>query len=261
MQQFWQIEEVPDVPKFSIEELACEAHFLSYQRDESGRFIVRLPFKENSDQLDDCRALALKRFLLLEKRLIRNPDLQSQYVEFLREYEALGHCHEVNEDDDPSNQLAYYMPHHAVPSSTTVKCRVVFDASAKSSLAELSLNDVLQVGPVVQNELHFIVLRFRKFKIAFSGDISKMYHQVIHAKKDQRFLFIFWRPHPSQPLRVLELCTVTYGTASAPFLATRCLVQLVEEDGKAFPIASRIVKEETYMDDILSGADSVVDAK
>lgn len=37
-------------------------------------------------------------------------------------------------------------------------------------------------------------------------------------------------------------------------------MQLVEEDGKAFPIAGRIVKEETYMDDILSGANSVEEA-
>ncbi|XP_062541814.1 uncharacterized protein LOC134209800 [Armigeres subalbatus] len=263
MQQFWQIEEVPDVPKLSTEELECEAHFLStYRRDESGRFIVKLPFKTNIDKLGNCRALAVKRFLMLEKRLIRNPDLQAQYVEFLREYEALGHCNEVCEDNDPPNQLAYYMPHHAVlrPSSSSTKCRVVFDASAKSSPFELSLNEVLQIGPVVQNDLHFIVLRFRKFKIAFSGDVSKMYRQVLHAKQDRRFLRIFWRPHPSQPLRILELCTVTYGTASAPSLATRCLVQLVEEDGDAFPIASRIVKEETYMDDVLSGADSVADA-
>ncbi|XP_062713737.1 uncharacterized protein LOC115269020 [Aedes albopictus] len=263
MQQFWQIEEVPDVPKLSTEELACEAHFLStYQRDENGRFIVQLPFKENIDQLDDCRALALKRFLMLEKRLARNPELQAQYVEFLREYEALGHCHEVREAKDPPNQPSYYMPHHAVlrPSSSSTKCRVVFDASAKSSPSELSLNEVLQVGPVVQNDLHFIVLRFRKYKIAFSGDVSKMYRQVLHAMQDRRFLRVFWRPHPSQPLRVLKLCTVTYGTASAPFLATRCLVQLVEEDGDAYPIASRIVKEETYMDDVLSGADSVEEA-
>ncbi|XP_055522882.1 uncharacterized protein LOC129717063 [Wyeomyia smithii] len=87
-----------------------------------------------------------------------------------------------------------------------------------------------------------------------------MYRQVLHAPQDRRFLRIFWRAHPSQPLRVLELCTVTYGTASAPYLATRCLVQLVEEEGESLPIAARIVKEETYMDDVLSGAGSIEEA-
>ncbi|XP_049279325.1 uncharacterized protein LOC125761836 [Anopheles funestus] len=263
MQQFWKIEEVPDVPKLAKEEMACEEHFLStYNRDETGRFVVRLPFKDTLQQLNSCRALAQKRFLMLERRLARHPDLQNQYKEFIHEYEELGHCHEIHEAQDPPQQRAYYLPHHAVlrPSSSSTKCRVVFDASAKAAPSEFSLNDVLQVGPVVQNDLHFIVLRFRRNKIAFSGDVSKMYRQIRHAEEDQRFLRIFWRDHPSQPLRVLELSTVTYGTAAAPFLATRCLVQLVAEDGNAFPVASRIVLEETYMDDVLSGADSVDEA-
>ncbi|XP_058176692.1 uncharacterized protein LOC131291491 [Anopheles ziemanni] len=263
IQQFWQIEEVPDVPERSIEELECENHFLTtYKRDESGRFIMRLPFNKQQTLLNNGRTVALKRFMMLEKRLLRNPELQQQYVEFIREYETLGHCRQIRESDDVPNQLSYYLPHHAVlrPSSSSTKCRVVFDASAKASPAELSLNDVLHVGPVVQNDLYSIVLRFRMYKVAFSGDIAKMYRQILHAKEDQRFLRIFWRPHPSEPLRVFELCTVTYGTASAPFLATKCLLQFVEEDGDAFPIASRIIKEETYMDDVLSGADSVEEA-
>ncbi|XP_050077620.1 uncharacterized protein LOC126564582 [Anopheles maculipalpis] len=260
MQRFWQVEEVPSASKLSKEELDCEAHFIStYQRDETGRFIVRLPFNESLDQLADSRALSLKRFLMQEKRLISNTELQEQYKTFLEEYEALEHCREGREENDPPNRQVYYMLHHAVlrPSSSSTKCRVVFDASAKPSPSQLSLNDVLHVGPVVQNDLVSIVLRFRKFRIAFSADISKMYRQIRHAEDDQRFLRIFWRSDPAHPMRVLELCTVTYGTASAPYLATRCLVQLVEEDGGAFPSASRIVKEETYMDDVLSGASSV----
>ncbi|XP_053690987.1 uncharacterized protein LOC128739518 [Sabethes cyaneus] len=144
--ELWQIEEVPDVPNLSTEEVACEIHFLStYQRDESGRFMVQLPFNSDLPLLDDCRALALKRFLMLEKRLVRNPELRIQYVDFIREYEALGHCREIKESEDPPNQQSYYLPHHAVlrPSSSSTKCRVVFDESAKSSPSHLSLNDVL----------------------------------------------------------------------------------------------------------------------
>ncbi|XP_055522808.1 uncharacterized protein LOC129716988 [Wyeomyia smithii] len=199
---------------------------------------------------------------MLEKRLIRNPGLQTQYVNFIREYESLGHCREVAESEDVPNQQVYYLPHHAVlrPSSSSTKCRVVFDASAKSSPLELSLNDVLQIGPVVQNDLYHIVLRFRTFRVALTAKISKMYRQILAAPLDPRFLRVFWREKPSLPLRVLELCTVTYGTTSAPYQATRCLLQLAEEDGREFPIATRIVKEETYMDDVLSGADSVEQA-
>ena len=263
MQRFWQVEELPDVPNLSREEATCEAHFLStYKRDQTGRFVVQQPLKETVTKLDDCRDLALKRFLMLEKKLQRNPELRSQYTEFIREYETLGHCHQVAETDDPSNQKRFYLPHHAVlrPSSSSTQCRVVFDASAKSSSTNLALNDVLLVGPVVQSELYSIMLRFRTHKIAFTADISKMYRQILMAPEHRPFQRIFWREQPSQPLRVLELDTVTYGTASAPYQATRCLIQLAEEEKDDYPLAAKIIKQEVYMDDMLSGAETVLEA-
>ncbi|XP_055527696.1 uncharacterized protein LOC129720267 [Wyeomyia smithii] len=263
MHQFWKVEEVPNASPFSSEQLSCEAHFLStYKRDATGRFVVKLPFKENLNRLDNCRSLALKRFLMLEKRLERNPELRQQYNDFIREYEDLGHCREVKEAEDPGNMDTYYLPHHAVlrPSSSTTKCRVVFDASAKMDPSKLSLNEVLQVGPVVQNGIFSITLRFRKYAYAFSSVIEKMYRQVFVAPEERRFLRCFWRSDPSHPLRVLELNTVTYGTACAPYQATRCLVQLAKEEGSEFPIGSRILTEDFYVDDALSGANTLEEA-
>ncbi|XP_055585104.1 uncharacterized protein LOC129737956 [Uranotaenia lowii] len=143
--RFWELEEVPSAPKTTAEEQQCEEHFAAtHTRDVSGRYTVRLPLKPNADKLDSCRNLALKRFFMLENRLQRNPELWSQYVEFIREYQLLGHCQTINEADDPPQRGKYYLPHHAVlrPSSTTTKCRVVFDGSAKSSPSGLSLNNV-----------------------------------------------------------------------------------------------------------------------
>ncbi|XP_058449304.1 uncharacterized protein LOC131429270 [Malaya genurostris] len=263
MQQFWKIEELPYIPKLSVDEIACKSHFLStYKRNTIGRFVVQQPFKESLTMLDDCRDVALKRFLMLEKRLLRNPELQTQYIEFIREYELLGHCHQVIEADDPSNQQNFYMPHHAVlrPFNSSTKCRVVFDASAKASPSNLALNDVLLIGPVVQSDLYSIMLRFRTFKIAFTADIAKMYRQILMVPKHQHYQRIFWREKPSHPLRVLELDTVTYGTAPAPYQATRCLMQLAEEEKEAYPIAAEIIKNKVYMDDIIAGADTVSEA-
>ncbi|XP_058817288.1 uncharacterized protein LOC131680591 [Topomyia yanbarensis] len=217
LRQFWSIEEVPDVTPLSVEEQSFETHFLSTcNRNPNGRFVVSLPLKENVNQIDDC-CETLKRFLMLEKRLQRDAELRSQYVDFIREYEALGHCHEVKESNDQSNRAMYYMPHHAVlrPHSSSTKCRVVFDASAKSSSPKLSLNEVLKVGPIVQRDLFSIMLK---------------------------------------------LDTVTYDTASASYQATRCLLQLAEDESADFPIGARIVKEDCYIDDVLSGADTIEEA-
>lgn len=173
----------------------------------------------------------------------------------------LGHFKETDERQDPSEVRKYYLSHHAVlkpSSSSSTKLRVIFDASAKTG--KYSLNDVLKVGPTVQNDLFSIVLRFRRHPVAFSADVVKMYRQVRVHPSDTPYQRIFWRKNPSERLRVLEMNTVTYGTSSAPFLATRCLVELAESVKGRFPAAAKIVIEDMYVDDMLSGASNEEEA-
>ncbi|XP_055623365.1 uncharacterized protein LOC129766794 [Toxorhynchites rutilus septentrionalis] len=262
IKRFWEVEEIETEVNQSKEEQECEEFYRrTHKRDQTGRFIVKLPFREIVNQIDDNRSLALRRFMFLEKRLRKDPDIQQQYSDFIKEYESLEHCKEIREADDPPGKLRYYLPHHAVlrPMSSSTKLRVVFDASAKSP-SGTSLNDVLQVGAVVQSDLLAILLRFRQYRFVFTADITKMYRQVLVDSNDTSFQRIFWRDQPADPLRVLELVTVTYGTSVAPYLATRSLVQLCEDEKELYPLASRIIKQDCYMDDMLSGANTLEDA-
>lgn len=63
----------------------------------------------------------------------------------------------------------YFLAHHAVhnESSKTTKLRVVFDGSMKS-LNNISLNDVMLNGPVVQSELFDVLIRFRSYHLHFN---------------------------------------------------------------------------------------------
>jgi hypothetical protein len=56
-----------------------------------------------------------------------------------------------------------------------------------------------------------------------------------------------------------ELRTVTYGVTSAPYLAIRCLHELDAQVGSKFPAAKNILARQTYVDDIVVGADTDVD--
>ncbi|XP_062710566.1 uncharacterized protein LOC134288752 [Aedes albopictus] len=261
LKRFFDQEEIVEPAMTSTEEERFEEHFKqTYRRDDTGRFVVQLPFRDSVSQLSNSRSLAMKRFLLLEKRLAKNPELKNQYTEFIDEYRALGHCREIQEDEDPPGTQAYYLPHHCVlkPSSSSTKLRVVFDATAKAS--GLSLNDVLMTGPNSQSELFTIVMRFRTHPIVFSADVSKMYRQVLVDPSQTRYQRIFWRNNPSEALKVFELLTVTYGTSSASFLAVRSLIQLARDESTNYPTAAEIILDDSYMDDILSGADSVNEA-
>ncbi|XP_062707840.1 uncharacterized protein LOC134288111 [Aedes albopictus] len=153
------------------------------------------------------------------------------------------------------------MPHHAVyrPSSTSTKLRVVFDASVKP-VSGVSLNDVLKIGLVVQNDLMSILLRFRKHPFVFTADIQKMYRQILIDPEQTSLQKVFWRSNPTDPIKVLELVTITYGTSAALFLATRSLVQLSVDEGADFPLAARVIQEDCYVDNVMSGAKTVQEA-
>jgi uncharacterized membrane-anchored protein len=50
---------------------------------------------------------------------------------------------------------------------------------------------------------------------------------------------------------------ITYGTASAPLLDTRCLQQLIEDEAVKYPEAAKLAKEGFYVDNLLTGTDEV----
>ena len=50
---------------------------------------------------------------------------------------------------------------------------------------------------------------------------------------------------------------MTYGISSAPYLATRCLQQLAEDESKDFSLAPETLTNNFYMDDALCGANAI----
>ncbi|GFU89178.1 DUF1758 domain-containing protein [Trichonephila clavipes] len=191
----------------------------------------------------------------MERKFKNNPDFEKQYKEFMNEYESLGHMSLVNSRSHTSKDQNF-LPHHAVikPSSLTTKLRVVFDASCKTTNGT-SLNSLLGVGPKLQRDIFEILLNFRIPRIVFTADIEKMYRQILVADEDQKYQQILWRNNSSENIRTYKLKTVTYGLASASFLATRCIKQIALDD-KDNPNLSRVLQEDIYMDDLLSGADT-----
>ncbi|XP_058840931.1 uncharacterized protein LOC131696405 [Topomyia yanbarensis] len=253
--KFWELETCRTTSTNSTEESACEKIFSETTfRDETGRFVVTLPKRQSIiKQLGDSKGTAVKRFMSLERRLAANPELKAQYSEFIHEYQALGHMSEVVED---TSDTVYHLPHHAVlkPDSTTTKLRVVFDASCRTS-SGYSLNDALMVGPVVQDDLLDVILRFRLHRYALVADIAKMYRMVQVQPADQPLQRILWRDSSAEPIKIFQLTTITYGTASAPYLATKCLQTLAEDGQQTHPIAAKVVRQDFYVDDMLSGVD------
>ncbi|XP_062715823.1 uncharacterized protein LOC134291718 [Aedes albopictus] len=257
--RFWSCEEVGTGKAYSPEEVRCEKWFSStVQREPSGRYTVALPRTEDALlRLGESRDIAFRRLQGTERRLARDSSLREQYVAFMAEYLDLGHMRLIDEASETLIKRCY-LPHHPVvkEASTTTKVRVVFDASCKTATG-VSLNDVLLVGPVVQEDLRSIILRCRTKQIMLVSDVEKMFRQIIVRPEDRPLQCILWRNSPSEDVHTFELNTVTYGTKPAPFLATRTLRQLALDEEGRFPLAARAAMEDTYMDDVITGANDV----
>ncbi|XP_052748654.1 uncharacterized protein LOC113522128 [Galleria mellonella] len=263
LRKFWELEAENniDIKKhLSEEEKKCEEIFTNTtKRDSSGRYIVNLPFRSDdpSCKYGNSKTIATKRFLQLEKRLSMDPNLKIKYAEVISEYLELGHMEKVpiTEQDDPE---AVYLPHHAVvrEDRTTTKVRVVFDASCPGTNG-VSLNQDLLVGPTLQADLRHILIRWRRYPICIVSDIIKMYRQIKVEERHTNFQRLVWRDHPESELQHMRLLRVTFGTASAPYLAVRCLHQIVYDEGKNYPLAAERVLNHFYMDDLLTGCESV----
>lgn len=190
--QFWKMEEKyqPEKPMTQFEQ-ECQKFFENTTKrdDDTGKFVVKLQFIKNPAVLGKSEEMAIRRFLYLEKKFAKDPSMKNEYVEFMQEYENLCHMEEIKRHQLGNKN--YFIPHHAVrnPGSSTTKFRVVFDASAKPS-SNTWLNEILANGPMLQEDLSSIMVRFRKHKYVLSADITKMYRQILVDDHDQKWQLI-----------------------------------------------------------------------
>ncbi|XP_037943125.1 uncharacterized protein LOC119675975 [Teleopsis dalmanni] len=258
VERLWKLEDVTTQPsKFTIEQQQCEKHFVeNVQVNAENRIIVRFPFKTNPDALGNSSDIALQKFYWMERKLNKNPSLKKDYALFLKEYENLGHMSRIMSPD--LSRAHYFIPHHYVlkPTSETTKLRVVFDASCRSA-SQVSLNDLLMVGPTIQNDLFVTLIRFRNHQYGLMADINKMYRQVLLHPDDRRFQLILWRENEHKPISTYMLNTVTYGTSAAPHLAIRSLQYAAENYHQAHELGKAGILNDFYVDDMVTGADDL----
>lgn len=88
IENFWKIEERGYMNTYTREESDCEKHFKdTFLRDETGRFIVELPMRENTlVDLHETKGIAVKRLLNMEAKLAKNVSLKFDYYDFHLQY-------------------------------------------------------------------------------------------------------------------------------------------------------------------------------
>ena len=252
------MESVPGEGSAPPEEQQAMDHFRdTVVRDEDGRYSVQLPRKSPAPQLGDSRKIAEKRFLQNERALTRKGTWDA-FNAAVKEYPDLGHAEEVPTADrsKPPGEC-YYLPMNGVVknSSTTTKLRV---ASAHSE-SGASLNDQLLSGPSLYPHLTKVVNRFRTHSIGMSSDVSKMFREV-GLQPSERDFHRFLMRNDSGDIVDMRMTRLTFGVTSSPFLASKVLRQVADDYEESYPRAAAVVRSNFYVDDCLTGANTLEDA-
>lgn len=266
LKQFWDIEELPREHFMSPEDKLCETIFgKTHTRDETGRYIVELPFKnfanileniEPAFDLENSRNIATRRFYSLENRLISNPSLYREYSKIIQEYLDADFQESVPHSLNSEN--GFYIPHHCVIKPE--KLRIVYDASVKLNDG-LSLNDSLLTGQKLQRDIVKLLLNFRIPNIVFTCDIKSMFTQIKVSEKHYKFQRIIWRFSKTEPLKEYIFKRVIFGLACSPFLANRTIVQLARDEKDRYPLGAQILENSIFVDDIATGVHTLDEAK
>ena len=260
VQDFWRAEEISVGKKsYSPDEQVCEEFYQKTTRqNETGQYIVSLPWKSrdqlSSTHLENSHSAALRALNRLGANFAKDEQLKLAYIDFIKEYIDLGHISLTSNSDSSSNTSQAFLPHHGVwkETSTPTKLRTVFNGSSKTK-SGVSVNDLLHVGPNLLQNPVALICAWRRYKIALSADVEKMFRRIGVEPVNQPYQSILWRFDKSEPIQ-------TYGLACSLFLAIRTLLKLTEDYSNTYRIAADAVRTEMYSDNVLSGAHSLEEA-
>ena len=121
------------------------------KRDGVDRYEIGIPWNERKGLLQNNFEYAKKRLFNTEQQLEKRPEVKKLYRDTLEKYKDKGYIKEI--DSHAYNSKSWFLPHFPVirMEKETSKVRIVFDASAPHK--GISLNDTIDQGPNLQQDL------------------------------------------------------------------------------------------------------------
>ncbi len=135
---------------------------------------------------------------------------------------ALGVLQGVDEQvEEESKGKEFYIPHKPVVHETaeSTKTGIVHDASACPNERSPSLNECLEPGPALQNQLWSALVGNRFHPVALSGDLKQAFLQV-HVREDDRdaLRFHWLKDLTTRKVKTLRFTQALFGLSTSPFL-------------------------------------------
>ena len=218
---------------------------------------VKLPWKQDVTHVPDSYDVALRRLESTERRLNKQPPLKERYSKAIEDSVTDGYVEKLPKKPP---DVGWYLPHHPIISEEkNTKLRIVFDSSAKTN--GISLNDLVDKGPCLLNDLTGILLRFRRYDIAIAGDILKMFLRVLLDPDDCKYHRFLWHTNEDKDPDIYQFNCVIFGNLASPFLASYVIKRIIKDYGINKPEACDALEKDLYMDDLIRSCKATLEAQ
>ncbi|XP_037042681.1 uncharacterized protein LOC119079015 [Bradysia coprophila] len=225
------------------------------------RYETGLLWKQDEINLPESYNMALKRLECLEAKMERDPALKENLHNQIKQFVEKGYIRKLSTDEIKNCQYpVWYLPTFPVFNpKKPEKVRLVWDGAAK--VKGTSLNSKLLVGPDELVPLPELLRRFRERKIAVTGDIAEMYHQVLVRESDQHVQRFLWRESPLAEPDIYVMMVMTFGSTCSPSSAQHVKNKNAKEFQDDYPRAVEAIVNNHYVDDMIDCTDTVDEAE
>ena len=222
-------------------------------QDAEGRYETGLPWRGNHHPLPSNEVGSLRRLGTLVRKLRRQGTIK-RYNQVIQDQIEAGIVERVSRPVTGSRE--FYVPRKPVvrESAETTKLRVVYDASASAHSGAPSLNECLNPGPPLQNQLQSVLVRARFHPVAIAGDITQAFLQVRIREEDRDALRFHWlKDLSSQTVETPRFTRALFGLTCSPFLLGGVVQHLLESCREKYPEIVREIEKSLYVHDLISG--------
>ncbi len=228
VEKLWQVDILPFQPVKDMTQSKQDRDALTMletktkrvEVDGASRYATPLLRKRNATVLRAGPESVMALLRATERRLNSNLELAKVYNKEIHKLEQTGYAMKLTLEEAKGTDESWFIPHHLVHHNN--KARVVFNCSYQ--FRQASLNDQLLPGPTLGPILLGVLLRFRQYPVAISGDICSMFHQVRLLPEDQPLLCFLWRDlEKERNPDIYEWRILPFGTPCSPCCAIYAL--------------------------------------
>lgn len=140
----------------------------------------------------------------------------------------------------------------------------MFDASSHSQKG-MSLNDNLEAGPNLNEDMLSLLINFQKEKVAVVRDVKETVLQISICEKDRDATRFLWWKHDTEGkilnrVQTWRMTRVTFGTTLSTFLLAATIKHHLRQVADQFPDTTKTLQKAIYVDDVILGAATLDDA-